>query len=68
MSDTIYTRDHSSGKVHIRTLIGQRYATHESDNLDQAGLFDLLESLDDVDPSDLCKRCFPEEHQDQQAG
>ena len=60
MREIVYTRDLSSGKVHERVLIGDRYyATIEADNLDDAGEFEVIESLDNVEPENLCQRCFP---------
>ena len=59
--DIILTRDRSSGRIHRRVrLEGEReLRTAEGDNLDEAGAYDVLDSLDDTDPADLCERCFP---------
>ena len=58
MPDQIYTRDMSSGKVHRRVLINGNYASLEADNLDDAGEFEVIDSLDNVEVSELCLRCF----------
>jgi hypothetical protein len=55
----IFTRDKSSGRVHKRVQIGNHLATLEGDNLDEAGFFEVLDTLANVDPSDLCRNCFP---------
>jgi hypothetical protein len=59
--EVIFTRDKSSGHVHKRVRLGNGLASLEADNLelDEAGLYDVLDTLADVDPSDLCQRCFP---------
>jgi hypothetical protein len=59
--EIVYTRDRSSGHVHKRVRLGDGLATLEGDNLDEAGLYDVLDTLAEVDPSDLCQRCFPPE-------
>jgi len=59
--EIVYTRDRSSGHVHKRVRLGDHLATIEGDNLDDAGQYDVLETLADVDPSDLCRNCFPSE-------
>ena len=30
----------------------------EADNLDDAGEFEVIESIDAAEPGDLCERCF----------
>jgi hypothetical protein len=55
----ILTRDKSSGHVHKRVQVGNGLATLEGDNLDEAGAYEVLASLADVDPADLCRNCFP---------
>jgi hypothetical protein len=57
--DVVFTRDKSSGHVHKRVRVGASLATLEGDNLDEAGAYEVLDSLAEVDPSDLCQRCFP---------
>lgn len=57
----VILRDLSSGKFHRAADDGSGLLTHEADNLDQAGDFEILESLPpDVDMDKLCKRCFVE--------
>ena len=56
--EIVLTRDRSSGHVHKRVRLGDGLATLEGDNLDEAGLYEVLLSLDGVDPDDLCQRCF----------
>ena len=60
--EIVLTRDRSSGRIHKRVRLGDGLATFEADNLelDEAGLYDVLFSLADADPADLCKRCFPD--------
>lgn len=57
--EVIFTRDKSSGHVHKRIRLGDGLATLEGDNLDEAGLYVVLDTLADVDPADLCRNCFP---------
>lgn len=53
-------RDRSSGRIHRRVRLGDGWASLEADNLDQAGAFDVnTVPLDEIDPADLCERCFP---------
>ncbi|MBU2166669.1 MAG: hypothetical protein KKF88_02415 [Alphaproteobacteria bacterium] len=59
--EIVLTRDKSSGHVHKRIRLGDGLATLEGDNLDDAGQYEVLITLADVDPADLCKRCFPED-------
>jgi hypothetical protein len=61
MTETIYTRDLSSGRVHKRILIEGKAASLEADNLDDAGAYEVITTLDGVEPADLCQRCFPPE-------
>lgn len=60
MSGEVYTRDLSSGRVHRRVVIPGGYASLEPDNLDEAGEFEVIETLDLIEKGDLCRRCFPE--------
>lgn len=55
----VFTRDKSSGRVHKRVQIGNGLATLEGDNLDEAGLYEILDTLANTDPGDLCRNCFP---------
>jgi uncharacterized protein with PIN domain len=57
--EIVLTRDRSSGRIHKRVRLGAGLATLEGDNLDEAGLYDVLDTLSDVDPADLCFNCFP---------
>jgi hypothetical protein len=59
--EVVLTRDKSSGRIHKRVRVGSGLATLEGDNLDEAGLYDVLVTLADVDPDDLCRNCFPPE-------
>ena len=59
--EVVFTRDKSTGHVHKRIRLGDGLATLEGDNLDEAGLYDVLETLADTDPHDLCRNCFPPE-------
>lgn len=59
MSREVYTRDLSSGKVHRRVVVEGGYASLEADNLDEAGEFEVIETLDNVESESLCERCFP---------
>ena len=58
--EVVFTRDRSSGRVHKRivTLNGLIPYGGEQDNLDDAGEYDLIDSTEDVEPGDLCERCF----------
>lgn len=62
-------RDTSSGRLHRRYLVNGQIMGYEADNADQAGEGVVVgdDVLERAEPSELCKRCFPE-HQDQQAG
>jgi hypothetical protein len=59
--DDVLTRDISSGRIHRRIRIGDNLASIEADNLDQAGEYEVItaEQLADVEPGELCERCFP---------
>jgi len=59
--EIVLTRDKSSGHVHKRVRLGDHLATLEGDNLDDSGAYDVLETLADVEPADLCRNCFPPE-------
>jgi hypothetical protein len=56
--EIVLTRDRSSGRIHKRVRLGDGLATFEGDNLDEAGLYDVIETTDGVDLDDLCRRCF----------
>lgn len=65
--EIVFTRDKSTGRIHKRVWLGEgpvplgaALSTFEGDNLDEAGLFDVLVTLADSDPADLCQRCFPD--------
>lgn len=66
MADLVLTRDRSSGRFHkrYRTEAGL-YATLEGCNLDEAGPFEVVgpAALDNAEPDDLCRRCFPPGHE-----
>jgi hypothetical protein len=57
--EIVLTRDKSSGRVHRRMRLGDGLATLEGDNLDEAGAYEVLVTLANVDPADLCRNCFP---------
>ena len=56
--EKVYTRDDSSGMVHVRIRDGDRLLVDERDNLDQAGSYTIIESVVDVEPEHLCRHCF----------
>lgn len=56
---TVYTEDVSSGRVHARLLVNGQLLTDERDNLDDAGEYRTLDSIEGVAPDRLCQRCFP---------
>lgn len=58
MPEDVITRDLSSGRLHRRSADGR---THEADNLDDAGEYEVVGSdvLANVEPGQLCERCFP---------
>ena len=57
----VILRDLSSGKFHKGASDGSGLLTHEADNLDQAGAYEIVDNLPpDVDMDKLCKRCFVE--------
>lgn len=61
--DAVILRDKSSGRFHraAQEGDGQQLLTHEADNLDAAGEYEIVEQLPpDVDNALLCKRCFTE--------
>ena len=62
--EIVYTRDKSSGHVHKRVRMAGGLVTFEGDNLDEAGAYEILDTLAEVDPSDLCQRCFPMHERD----
>jgi len=58
----VILRDLSSGRFHRAADDGSGLLTHEADNLDEAGDYEILESLPpDVDMALLCSRCFVED-------
>lgn len=63
MSDTVYVRDASSGRVHRRFREdGQKtLASYEACNADSAGAYSVLTDaeLEATKADDLCGRCFP---------
>jgi len=61
----VYTRDKSSGRIHKRVQLGDGLATLEGDNLDEAGAYEILDTLADSDPDDLCVNCFPKAEHEQ---
>ena len=63
MNELIYTRDLSSGRIHKRwRMPGGNIATYEACNLDDAGDYEVLDTLSaDSDAEAFCKRCFPED-------
>lgn len=58
----VFTRDLSSGRVHLRVLVAGKYASLEADNADDAGEFEVItaEQFAEIEAADLCRRCFPE--------
>lgn len=61
MTEEVLTRDRSSGRIHkrYRTENGQ-LATLEGDNLDVAGTYEIIETVEGAEPDDLCRNCFPD--------
>ena len=61
MAETVLTRDLSSGRIHkrYRTDSGE-LATLEGDNLDVAGTYEIIETVEGAEPDDLCHNCFPD--------
>jgi hypothetical protein len=62
VSEVVFTRDTSSGRIHRRVRDGDRLLVDERDNLDQAGAYEIVEeaALADVDAEAFCRHCFPE--------
>ncbi len=60
-TDSVLTRDLTSGKIHRRTLVGDELQSFEADNLDASGKYEVItaEQLADAEPGELCERCFP---------
>ena len=57
----VILRDLSSGRFHKGALDGESLLTHEADNLDQSGKYEIVDNLPpDVDMKLLCQRCFVE--------
>ena len=48
-----------SGRVHQRRTLDGALLSDERCNLDDAADLTPLDSIDDVDPENLCQRCFP---------
>jgi hypothetical protein len=65
VTSIVFTRDKSSGRVHKRAQVGDGLATLEGDNLDEAGAYEILDTLADTDPDDLCSNCFPQSQREQ---
>lgn len=61
MIETMYLRDHSSGKVHVAFRKDGVLYTAEGCNRDSAGSYDVvtLAEMLDMDPDNLCERDFP---------
>jgi hypothetical protein len=59
--EEIITQDDSSGRVHRRFKVPfqQEALTFEADNLDRAGDYTVITSIQGIDPTRLCERCFP---------
>lgn len=64
MTDTVLTKDVSSGRMHRRIVVGDRLVPFggEQDNLDDAGQYVIAtsEDLANAEPGQLCERCFPD--------
>jgi hypothetical protein len=60
--DAVILRDKSSGRFHRAAQDDHgQLLSHEADNLDSSGAFEVVEQLPpDVDNDLLCKRCFME--------
>lgn len=57
----VILRDVSSGRYHKGAQDGSGLLTHEADNLDSAGAYEIVDNLPpDVDMKLLCQRCFVE--------
>lgn len=58
-----FTRDRSSGRIHLRLKVNGVLQSAESDNLDAAGDFDVVDEsvLETAEPGQLCERCFPKD-------
>lgn len=55
----VILRDKSSGRFHKAAQDGDKLLTHEADNLDEAGDYELVDNIPpDVDMDLLCRRCF----------
>lgn len=66
--ETVYTRDRSSGRIHIRTKVNGELQAFEADNLDDAGAFDEIPEAEALAAdADQCERCFPRPDSDQVA-
>ena len=55
-----FTRDRSSGRIHVAARRDGGLLTSSACNADQAGDRDEVtaEQVSDADPDKLCKRCF----------
>lgn len=56
----VLTEDVSSGRVHERLYRNGGLRSSEGCNLDDAGHFRVIDSIDGIAPDKLCRRCFPE--------
>ncbi len=56
---TVFTQDISSGRVHERVYLDGRLLSSEADNADQSGAFRIIDSIDGIEDTALCRRCFP---------
>lgn len=54
----VYTQDISSGRVHERVYLEGRLMSSEEDNLDQAGRFTIIDTIEGIADDKLCRRCF----------
>jgi hypothetical protein len=62
MSDTVLTRDTTSGRIHKRVQLDGRLLVDERDNLDDAGAYEVVTEADieDLPVAVFCRHCFPE--------
>lgn len=56
---SVITRDRSSQTVHLRLYVNGQLMSDEQDNLDDAGEYDVLQTIENIPDVDLCQRCFP---------
>jgi hypothetical protein len=64
MTDVVFTKDLSSGRVHKRIRLAGRLVPYggEQDNQDDAGEYIVIPEVDGVPLEDRCRRCFAEDH------